>query len=418
MFRKFQHRLTGPALPKVHLSERCASIYIPYGSGILDIVKEEPGLAVTIKYHLKALGWNQGRLAEASGISPPQITGMFTGDRSFTRSHVNRIALAMALAYRDKKDPIFESFDALLNTFLTDAGFSAVPGLTDVIWTRLQGESGGSDERARKLRVAWIDYTYFSERTATGPEGLAIDITEQICRLIGADVDWIKCEWSNVIAQLETRTVDIVAPILMLLPSRLFKVEFTETVPNIRLGISGVVNKATKDRQRIAPICLKGEVGEELCTIVDLPDAAKPSTCEDMDEARKQLIESPMEGDRVRCLVADQVMCAELVKNFETQLEIMDYPHTQDSRLPVAIAVHPDEPKLLRLLNRCLKLINFDHLYEKQQNRIDELKNLNAWDEGGPGPLATFELASSGQSAPDEQMQKNATKHKRVRENK
>jgi hypothetical protein len=324
---------------------------------------------VIVEYHLGKIGWKRGDLAVAAKVSEPQISGWISGKRPIGRDHVNRVVWALAFGYREKNVLAhLDTLDALMNEFLVAAGFSAVTGASDLVWTQLKSKTSAAQpllpgDEMRVLRIGWVDYSFFSYRLPEkdDPQGLAVAIITRIARLIGAAPSWIECKWEDVVTKLQAREIDVVCPILIVLPSRQFQVQFTSPIPGIDLSINGVLNgehryASGKKERHIAPLFVRGEVGEELCTLL-IPEATTLENCASLDEARKIVLNSPLNRESVRCLIADHMMCQNLVEKYPRLELLRPKPPRSEIELPVAIAVHEGEPRLLSLFNSCLQLL-------------------------------------------------------------
>ena len=331
--------------------------------------------ADVVGYHLSKLGWKRGDLCDAARVSDSQLSGWLNGKRPLGRDHVNRIVWALGLGYRDTNISQLDALDALLNELLVLAGFSAVRGTNDFLWHQLKSKASAGQplvERSelRVLRVGWVDYPCFSYR-ASGkgdPEGLAAAIMARVARLIGAVPNWIECKWGDIFSKLQDREIDVAAPIIMVLPSRLFQAQFTKPIPGIGLGINGVLNREYRSmgqkQREFSPVFVRGEVGEELCTLL-IPGVKDLKDCASLDEARKLVLNSPLNGDRVRCLVADHMVCKNLAEQ-HSDLELLNPAAAQSQiQLPVAMAVHEGEPRLLSLLDSCVRLLETSSFFTR-----------------------------------------------------
>lgn len=351
---------------------------------------------VIVEYHLGKVGWKRGELAAAAKVSEPQLSGWISGKRPIGRDHVNRVVWALALGYREKNVlSHLDTLDALMNEFLTVAGYSAITGVSDLVWAQLKSKSSSAQlllpgDEMRVLRIGWVDYAFFSYRVPErdDPEGLAVAIISRIARLMGAMPNWVECKWEDVVTKLQAREIDVVCPILIVLPSRQFQVQFTSPIPGIDLSINGVLNGAHrfasgKKERKIAPLFVRGEVGEELCTLL-IPGAATLDNCASLDEARKLVLNSPLNGESVRCLIADHMMCQNLVEKYPKLELLKSRPPKSEIELPVAIAVHEGEPRLLSLFNSCLELLEkssfFVQLYRESSDarKLEQMGVLSA----------------------------------------
>jgi hypothetical protein len=326
----------------------------------------EHDLAAIIEHHLQALGWNQAQLAANARISKAQLSGWLGSQtRSISRNHVNRIACAIATGYGWGALPGIDNLDGILNELMRAAGYSAALGSAqDLVWRRL---SGGENPR---LRVGWVEYPPFAFE-APGPalvSGIAVDITTRVGELTGCRIEWERFQWSEIIDALYKRAIDMVCPILMLLPTRLLRVRFSDPIEGIFLPINGLVHRdfrnavvlANPEELRSDSILLNsvaGEVGQTLCGIF-APKAQAEQPHGSFEEACTYLRTNPTHRELVRCLIADETICRHWQERFPDELDLLfKSESTTKVSLPVAFGVHPDEKLLLEMINTCITIM-------------------------------------------------------------
>ena len=126
-----------------------------------------------------------------------------------------------------------DTLDGMLNALLISAGYAPVTGCrTDLIFTEL---SAPERDRPRQLRYGWVEYPPFSYSSRGGVKGFAIDIMADIAKLIGVEPFPVKLDWPSLIPTLRAREIDIICPILLELPSRMFQVSFSRVVPKLSI---------------------------------------------------------------------------------------------------------------------------------------------------------------------------------------
>jgi ABC-type amino acid transport substrate-binding protein len=354
-----------------------------------------PPLISHLEQYLHQLGWRQADLAAAAHISQAQVSGWFTNNRSIGRSHINRIAWALANGKRKQNNTtqfpsartdddfsLIDSLDGLLNQLLTDAGYSAIAGAgQDLIWARL------SSEPTRVLRVGWVHYPPFCSIQSSGlssvPTGLAVDVMRLIANLMGVEIAWHKFEWSELLDALKQRQIDAVCPTLMELPRRLFLASFSEPLPDIHVGLNAVINMTSRNSIRVTNDrkldpgnlfvgFVEGEIGETLHTY--LAPGANVHRYTTFQEAADDLRKT-RDDSKIGCVVADHLLCKSLVREHPGDLTMVftepqepgDHRVARQSglKLTVAAAVHLDEPKLLRMINSSLRILQGAGYFEE-----------------------------------------------------
>src|SRR5258708_160620 len=322
------------------------------------------GFTAIIDSHLTRLGFGGRNRARAeihrmTGIAQSQIGDWYNGKSLPGRDRINEICFAFAREYQvqRQKEGKFErerigpkTLDGMLNEMLEAVGYRPIVGTQsrrDEIWTRLATDSN------RQLKIAWVHYPPFAYLDSNGRHrGVAIEIMARVAKLMGATPIWEERQWSTLISSLVSGEVDVIAALLLELPSRMFQVAFSSQIPDVKIGISGLVNSAYLSETVTAGYCLnyvRGEAGEALCTMFD-PNATTKRE-HDTFEAAYQAIEQQGEDDerRVHCLVADDVICKEREKASDRRLVTMPSlavgvaePH----KLQIAAGIHLEEPQL------------------------------------------------------------------------
>jgi len=348
--------------------------------------------------HIKKLGWTKDMLAKNSGISGSLISTWLkdqSSTRPISRFDINHLACSIAMGYGSRKVPGHGNLDGILSELLAAAGFNPLPSPnTDLKWEELS--------RRQKLTVGWVDYRHFSYKEGLPPRiaGVAAEIVTQLERLTGIEMLWNPepSDWGSVMSDIRERRVDLIAPILLTLPSRLLWIEFSEPIPGIRLGINGLVHEdcfdelLMRDRQsgigdeRLLVNYVKGELGEAFWKIL-VPQAQveRIEGHENFEQAYHYLRDNPRRSpDKIRCLVADHSIC-HYWKNKDPQLRLLRGSETEASQgrtlhLPLAFGIHQEEHKLLWMINRCIRILQetdyFEQLFDSEDKDIKELRRL------------------------------------------
>jgi transcriptional regulator with XRE-family HTH domain len=346
-----------------------------------------------VKRHLDDLHWTQKHLAERAGINESDISQLLNGKRDFHPSHLNRIAVAIARGYdahehSDHDGLGLDNLHGLINQFLVDAGFSAITGREkNVIWARLL-------KGRRQLKVGWVHYYPFSYLTSPAgagtPVGLAADVMKHVAELMGAEISWHPLNWGDIIPALVQRQIDLILPILLVLPTRMFQIQFSETLPDLSIPVNGLVHKKFRSRIFLRPNhdintdslvigYVEGEAGQDLCTMF-APMAPASTAYTSAPEACNDILQRPLDSDakRVRCLVADHTICLNLQTQHKQDLALVYDPYPDGKvRLPLAAGLHLEEVKLLPIINRCINTLKdtgyFIRLYDQMNTQLSTL---------------------------------------------
>lgn len=334
-----------------------------------------------IAHHLRELEWNKAELAEKAGIARAQVSVIMAENppRSIGRKHAEKIALAIAKGYADSQKPQAPSADSVFNELLTIAGYSPIMGSSrDLVWTRLTGEG------RHVLRAAWIHYPPFAVDDRTG---FAIDVTQRLAEMMGVDINWTPFrKWSELTDAIRSREIDIICPVLLKLPMRMFQLRFSETLPGIEIRVNGVVhgqfrkkamipNLEEPDPRRLLVNYAAGEVGETLRRLI-AHGADTELAFDSVEEACDYVLTNPEDKkfNKIRCLVADEITCLNLGKSNRHAALLLsdDINQEQDVKLPIAFAVHPEEERFLAVINECLGIMDpyIKFLIEKHQHEL------------------------------------------------
>lgn len=213
---------------------------------IEDLVKKDvPKLVPTIEKYLLEAQWTKEQLMAAIGVGETQLYRWGRGDSLPRKATVNRIAVVLARRLDELHgDDIHEPFpasdqmDAMLNELLQTAGFSAsVRGMSgDDCWNRI----------AR--RKSWkLGYTMVPEwaepptRRTGRPTGRAIDYAEQIGRLMGLETEWEYLGFDEMPLAIRERRLDGIAPLMVVLPGRLFDFRFSKPCGDTKFTLSALI---------------------------------------------------------------------------------------------------------------------------------------------------------------------------------
>lgn len=272
-------------------------------------------LLKAVDEHLRRLGWTTSDLARQSGLTPSLFTEWRQRQRSVQAHQVNRVAIAIARGYDEllEENPVGPSdksrrardgrahpperaptdrpsamLHVLLEELLRAAGFlpPTHQGVHNPVVNRLRRLEPG----ARELRVGFFRWDGLSapksgeaadgadnptkNGRADGPrasgepdeaawEGLAVDIARLVGSLMGVRVRCTAVSWPHVHRSLEDGSVDLVGPVYLRVPMRMFNVRLSDPVPNLRCRLVGVCNA-----ERLRQVCVREGMS--------LPEPGKP----------------------------------------------------------------------------------------------------------------------------------------------
>lgn len=377
--------------------------------------------------HLERLGWTRLELAKRCkpGVSTAQISGWSTHNRSVSLKDVNRVALAITLGYEKKKpDPPpsgeknppppysgLDDLDLILNELLTAAGYAAKTGRQpNLIWA----EFAGTAPEKRTLRVGWSELPNLAEKGPAGrPQGIAVKTVDRIAELLEiSNVEWKPYEClGDLISAVREGAIDLVAPILLGIPSRMLDVAFSEPLPRLRVGYNGILAKTEWDRRKnellkrttdtTPPIdtpsperghrrkrtgfrprkflvnYVRGGVGDIARSLFLQGAAVEERHSSSIPEALKYVLSQPYDSAsrKVRCLVSDELTCYKLWQDRPDQREPLLYPGDANFRLPVVFLTNLGETRLLEAISFCIRLLDrnrfFDGLYQHYKQVLD-----------------------------------------------
>ncbi|MEZ6035885.1 MAG: hypothetical protein R3F29_00295 [Planctomycetota bacterium] len=358
---------------------------------------EKPAtLATRLRDYIEQLDWSERQLAEAAGVSRPRVAacmgravGAERGSRHVTKADVNRIAVALALAFEEAGTAGLGTahIDSLLNELLDLAGFAASTGRhPDSIVDHWQ--------QGRALRLGYFPWGQFMQ---AGFDGLAALIAEQARVFLGIGaITPVPLALGELDQAIRDRQVDLVGPLLGI-ASREATMALSDPVPHLAVGINAIIRAS--DLPVVAPSIegshprpdevnwnrvnlhyVRGGVPETLKEILTgnvMGGSAvgmNPLDHDTFAEAVEAALGAPSPAEssdqrRVDCLVADDITCQHVAaspKYRDARLLFHHAPGTPGRAvLPVVFAAHRDERGLIRLLNRCIAHMEDSGFFEK-----------------------------------------------------
>jgi DNA-binding Xre family transcriptional regulator len=229
----------GPGRPRTKTSETPKKSI----SDILD--KQTPNLVPTIEKYLVEAKWTKEQLMAAIGIGETQLYRWGRGDSMPRKATVNRICAVLARrldeTYGDNIHdpfPATDVIDAMLNELLQKAGFSAsVRGVSgDDCWNRI------AKDKSWKLGYTMVpEWAEPPPRRTGRPTGKAIEYAERIGRLMGLETEWVYIGFEEMPLAIRDRKLDGIAPIMLVLPGRLFDFRFSQRCNKDSFTLTGLI---------------------------------------------------------------------------------------------------------------------------------------------------------------------------------
>jgi len=224
-----------------------------------------PEFSKLVRDVLSMIGWSYEKFAEHAGINKSQVRAWLSRkDRSISKDDVCLVAWALAkgIDFPDSAPEVDHGkstgrarLDVLLNSLLNSAGYKSFTGrLEDHIWNRLTATESHvenqTDNASNALTVGYVECPPLSKIPEDGnpekPRGLAIGVTELVCRYIGVEVQWKKIHWEDIPVMLRTGAIDLVAPMTLHVPRRLLEYRLSEPLLKVKGGINCIIHHDKK----------------------------------------------------------------------------------------------------------------------------------------------------------------------------
>lgn len=254
---------------------------------------------------------------------------------------------------------------ALMKEFINAAGFPMENGHPDQpLWNELH------EGKTQALRVGWFPWGGFATQKIEDFVGPSRNVCDRLCELLGFSIQPVRLEVHDLEDKLANREVHLLAPLIQL-PARAFKYACSQPLPEVRVGLGLVVHKKVADSlpgnpgrtpyQELAKvpfdnlqICL---VKEGVADAV-LRSSSVPRQFGSFKEAWEAVREHPLDSEsgQARAFMADAVSCKRIILDNPDFVQILADQH----RLPVCFGVHPDETRLMTVVNLCLAIIEAD----------------------------------------------------------
>ena len=265
--------------------------------------------------------------------------------------------------------PACSRLDLIQSVLLRLAGYSGATEYRDMIW-RSCFQSGAP----RPLRIGYFPWPPLLNAEN---EGVVRDITASVCALFELkDTKYRKVEFYRCEDAIRSHYIDIVSPLMMIIPGRLPWLEFSDPIPHIWVRLCGVIAQGQKVELRnngkfktLIPDNTKVEVEappREAVTLAvrNTPLIRVKAAEYSKDDANefgghsayllKGLRSKPKSDDgRVRVVLTNSVS-AEQACSGDTGLMRVEIAEISSLRFPLGFALSPEEPRLRRAINRAI----------------------------------------------------------------
>jgi hypothetical protein len=389
-------------------------------------------VASLIERYRTLLKISQNELAGAAGLFNSQLSNI--EGRTLSKEHLCRLAWAIATLSEEKRGkdddekndddrkniakvwthlvpnfqgPVHSGFprgrvdlDRILNSLLTAGGYAAIRGAElgvegDQIWTKLARSRDQAEHTRGVLRIGWWGgFEYFSSATKAGPTGLAIDISRTVCDVLNLSPEFVeKDHFDQLIPALHNREIDVIAPILNIVPPRLFDAEFSTPVPYPSIiGLRGLIRAGQKEnynKKSEYPLSIhyvKGTVGENLYALFD-PDCQRTIWAQDFVEAC-QTVRDSADTATIHCVIGDTAAIATEAakpennrpkdKEDKKNLVVVGPRGSGDIKFPFAFCLHPGEARLRRAIDVAIDVLARSNYFEKlkETSRAKQLEEI------------------------------------------
>jgi DNA-binding XRE family transcriptional regulator len=338
-------------------------------SDLLD--KQTHDLVPTIEKYLLEAKWTKEQLMATIGIGETQLYRWGRGDSMPRKATVNRICVVLAqrldeLYGDDLHDPFpaTDLIDAMLNELLQKAGFSAsVRGTSgDDCWNRI------ANDKSWKLGYTMVpEWAEPPQRRTGKPTGIAIDYAEIIGRLMGLETEWVYLGFEEMPLAIRERSLDGIAPLMIVLPGRLFDFRFSKRCGNTDFTLSALtLEKLDQDVEKfedlptrlVEVIFVQGELGEWGSKVLGntynrkgFPDSERACTY-------MQACLDRYKSDKIiPVLLIDNITADFLIKKYSAQVSLKTIDINISLKTYNAFGFHPDEKKLSDAVDVAIDLV-------------------------------------------------------------
>lgn len=355
------------------------------------LVPRHETLGAAIGSYLKELGMEQGTLANeiGGGTTAAVVSNWVTGQRRPARDTIWTIAQVLGKAVQRRAGArriVRADAISILLRLLHAGGYEADwEGRYDVVWENYLADR--SRDYTPKFRIGYAQAPPYIDKDKL--EGsICWRIASRLVRELHAEPVHILRSWSSLIDGLEDGEIDIIAPLLMRVPTRAPRVLFSDGI-GLLSGYRALVRSQDKERatkdgvlnpRAIEVMQIAGEVGQLFCLLAPEAKAMqrvdeKPDP--DLQEAARSLLDITS-SDRAPCMITEIITCFNIETEFRGQLASIPLPPDIPMWYPLAFACHPRERRLNDAINLTLdNLRNAGTLHDWFIQWSDELSHIS-----------------------------------------
>ena len=321
-----------------------------------------------LSWHLKALNVRQEALATAMGVNSAQLSRLRNGSRPPTRNMAARIAFGLCRIAQEqeitgKKHPSIgpDNLDVVLGRFLSAAGFGSLDDffspVEDLNWREIQTEN--------RLKVGWVPCPPWlvEDPVTSNVQGASAEAMRAVAALLKLRVEWCRLDGYALESAIASRKIHISAPYLMVAPWRLNDYVFSDHVFEHQLSIKAVVKndpktESVKDVEELIQsntrwtlVLLDSGVGQ-LASMLLPKNPESTVTAYTIDEC----VEALDHSNEMPLFVGGETVTGMILRASKGKHRELPFNSASHISLPLAFALHPHEPSLLRALNAALKV--------------------------------------------------------------
>ena len=294
--------------------------------------------------------------------------------------------------------PACSRLDFVQNNILRLCGYYGATKYRDLVWRRSFETSA-----PQPLRVGCFSWPPLFTPNKTG---WAREIADWVCSLIGhAKPVYIEVPFYKAEDWIHSQEIDLFAPLMMALPGRLSRLGFSEPLPDVWVGLCGVVHSQYKQRafqdgnlqpDEVHLVTSAREVAAILAERARFSNAITSEIHSEYDkgsrghsaELLEELVDKPLVDEpevaesskygsrRVRVILTTQVSFAGLPEDIKSELRAIPIKELNGFRFPLSFACSPDEPRLLQAINQALRIMResgkLGELLKKREKELSE----------------------------------------------
>jgi DNA-binding XRE family transcriptional regulator len=337
------------------------------------IDKTLPDFVQTVEKYLKEAKWTKEQLMAAIGVGETQLYRWGRGDSMPRKATVNRIGMVLAQRldeiYGDELHdpfPATDLIDSMLNELLCKAGFSgSIRGISgDDCWNKISKD--------KLWRLGYTMVPGWAEKPTSKlkrPQGTAIKYAETIGRLLGLETEWVYLGFEEMPLAIRDRKLDGIAPIMLLLPGRLFDFRFSKNCNTTKFTLTGLMpEKLGQDVEELTDlstrqveiIFVEGELGNWGQNF--LGDEYNNRGFPDVEKAcayMQSCSDGPRNARPIPIFLIDSITADFLISKYSSSdlmmLKKVGIPVTLDTYS--AFCFHPDEKRLADAVDLSIGLI-------------------------------------------------------------